>query len=46
MLILLEQNKPKEVKAILEARGLECAIIASTSADEERLHVMRARKPL
>ena len=46
MLILLEQNKPKEVKAILEERGLECAIVASTSADEERLHVMRARKPL
>ena len=46
MLVLLEQNKPKEVAAILEEQGLECAVVATTSADEERLHVMRARKPL
>ena len=46
MLILLEQNKPREVVAILEGYGLECEIVKSTSADEERLHVLRVRKPL
>ena len=46
MLILLEQNKPKEVAAILTQYGLRCEIVATKSADEERLHVLRARKPL
>ena len=45
LLLLLEQNKPKEVAAILEADGLECEMVATCSADEERLHVMRAVKP-
>jgi release factor glutamine methyltransferase len=45
LLLLLEQNKPKEVAAILEADGLECEMAATCSADEERLHVMRAVKP-
>ena len=45
LLLLLEQNKPKEVAAILEAGGLECEMVATCSADEERLHVMRAVKP-
>ena len=45
LLILLEQNKPSEVKKMLEKFGLACDVVATTSADEERLHVMRARKP-
>jgi len=44
-LVLLQQNKPEEVSAILESRGLTCEIAASASADEEHLHVMRCRKP-
>jgi hypothetical protein len=46
MLLLLEQNKPAEVMAVLAAQGLESELVATTAADEERLHVMRARKPL
>jgi release factor glutamine methyltransferase len=45
LLLLLEQNKPKEVAAVLEAQGLTCKMMATCSADEERLHVMRALKP-
>ena len=45
LLLLLEQNKPKEVAAALEAQGLTCTMMAACSADEERLHVMRALKP-
>ena len=45
LLILLEQNKTSEVKKMLEKFGLACDVVATTSADEERLHVMRARKP-
>ena len=46
LLLLLEQNKPAEVMAVLASQGLECELVATTAADEERLHVMRARKPL
>ena len=46
LLILLEQNKPSEVQKMLERFGMAaCEIVATTSADEERLHVMRAKKP-
>jgi release factor glutamine methyltransferase len=44
LMILLEQNKPKEVIAILERAGLTCDVVRSASADEERLHVLRAVK--
>ena len=43
-MILLEQNKPREVMAVLERAGLRCDVVRSASADEERLHVLRAVK--
>ena len=43
-MILLEQNKPMEVMAVLERAGLRCDVVRSASADEERLHVLRAVK--
>ena len=46
LLLLLHDNKPHDVAEILGSRGLETdAIIATRSADEERLHVLRAVKP-
>lgn len=45
LLLLLEQNKPEEVAAALEAQGLTCRMMSTRSADEERLHVLRAIKP-
>ena len=44
LMILLEQNKPREVMAVLERAGLRCDVVRSASADEERLHVLRAVK--
>lgn len=46
LLLLLHDNKPHDVARILQSYGLETeAIIATRSADEERLHVLRAVKP-
>ena len=45
-MLLLHDNKPHDVAEILGSRGLETdAIIATRSADEERLHVLRAVRP-
>jgi release factor glutamine methyltransferase len=44
LMILLEQNKPREVMVVLERAGLRCDVVRSASADEERLHVLRAVK--
>ena len=46
LLLLLEQNRPEDVKRILEAQGLAVtARVEERSADEERLCVLRAVKP-
>ena len=46
LLLLLHDNKPHDVAAILSSYGLVVdAIVATASADEERLHVLRAVKP-
>ena len=43
--VIIEQNKPREIMAMMEAMGLRSAIVSECRADEERLYVMRCDKP-